>query len=44
LVSNLKTLSKKSGIEDVKEGANGIFDSIANSLIVNLKLFCLIFA
>jgi hypothetical protein len=27
-------MGKKSDLEDVKEGANGIFDSIANSLIV----------
>jgi len=34
LVSNLVVMSKKSSLEDVKDGANGIVDSIANSLIV----------
>jgi hypothetical protein len=27
-------MGKKSALEDVKEGASGIFDSIANSLMV----------
>jgi hypothetical protein len=36
LVSNLVVMSKKSSLEDVKDGANGIVDSIANSLIVKL--------
>jgi len=34
LVSNLKTMGLKSDLNDVQEGANGIFESIANSLMV----------
>jgi len=34
LVNNLKTMGLKSDLTDVKEGANGIFESIANSLMV----------
>ena len=32
----MNVLSKKSSLENVKEGMNGIIDSIANSLIVSL--------
>jgi len=35
LVSNLVNMSKKNSLENIKEGTNGIVDSIANSLIVN---------
>jgi hypothetical protein len=34
MVSSLKTMGLKSDLNDVKDGANGIFESIANSLMV----------
>jgi hypothetical protein len=34
MVEYLQKLSKKTGFEDLKQGLNGIFDSLGNSLIV----------
>ena len=43
MVDYLKNMSSKSTFDDLKQGLNGIFDSIANSLIVNIKILNLHF-
>ena len=35
MVDYLKTISNKTTFDDLKQGLNGIFDSLGNTLIVN---------
>lgn len=38
IVSNLKSLTKKSNLEDLIQGMNGVVDTVANSLIVRKNI------
>lgn len=39
MVDYLQRLSNKTGFDDLKEGLNGIFESLGNSLIVRCLFF-----
>ena len=38
MVDQLKTITNKTAFYDLKQGLNGIFDSLANNLIVIIEL------
>ena len=42
VVNAMLTMTNKTKFSDIQEGVKGVFDTLANSLIVNYYFFCLI--